>query len=80
MVIKMKRDTNLRSRLGMSKLTERVLRLLKVDGKFPSSSIAQEAEAVDTYYISPREIRNNLLNAELRKAEALMDQRRRVVC
>ena len=80
MVIKMKRDIDLRSRLGLSKLTERVLRLLRVDGEFPSSSITQEAEAVDTYYISHREIRNTLLNAELIKAEALMDQRRRVVC
>jgi len=80
MVIKMKRDINLRSRLGLSKLTERVLRLLRVDGEFPSSSIAQEAEAMDTYYISHREIRNALQNAELRKAEALMAQRRRVVC
>ena len=80
MAIKMKRNIDLRSRTGLSKLTNRVLRLWRANADFPSSSIAQEAERVNTYCVSQREIKNALLTAELRKAEALMAQRHRVVC
>jgi hypothetical protein len=78
--MRVKRYLDLRKRLSLSKVATRVIRFWKAEAEFPSSSIAQEAKTVYTQCISHREIRNALLNAERRKAEAFMVQRRRVVC
>jgi len=82
MVIKVQRhERKLKSRLGLRKLTRKVLRLLKADVKFPVSSISQEkiaheATLVDTYHVPHREIRSALLNAERKKAEVIMERQR----
>jgi len=87
MVIKVqKHEEKLKSGLGLGKLARKVLRLLRADAKSPLSSIEQENFAhtvapVNVYHDSQREIRNALLNAECKKAEALMEwQKRRFIC
>jgi len=87
MVIKMRRhEVKLKSRLGLGKLTRKMLRLLRADVESPASSISQEKSAHVAasgiiYHDSQREIRSALLNAERKKAEALMEwERRRFIC
>lgn len=75
-------ERKVKSRLGLGKLTRKVLRLLKADVKFPVSSIGQEkiaheATLADIYHVPQREIRSALLNAERKKAEVIMEQERR---
>ena len=79
-VMKVQRhERKLKSRLGLGKLTRKVLRLLKADVKFPVSSIGQkkiahEATIVDKYHVPQREIKIALLNAEGKRAHACMMQ------
>jgi len=81
-VIKMqKHKVKLKSRLGLGKLARKVLRQFRADVKSSVSSIGQEkfahvAAPVIIYHDSQREIRSALLNAERRKAEALMEWQR----
>ncbi|TET20041.1 hypothetical protein E3J74_04330 [Candidatus Bathyarchaeota archaeon] len=81
-----KHEEKLKRGLGLGKMKRIVLRLLRADAKFPLSSIEQEKSAhavapVNVYHDSQREIRNALLNAECKKAEALMEwQKRRFIC
>jgi len=72
----------LRKRLGLGKLARKVLRLLRADAEFPVSSIDQEKFVpVNISLDSQRENESALLNAERKKAEALMEwQRRRIIC
>ena len=78
-------EGKLKSRLGLDKLTRKVLRLFRADVKFPVSSISEEkfahvAAPVVIYHDSHKEIRSALLNAECKKAEALMEwQKRRFI-
>lgn len=69
---------------GLGKLTGKVLRLLRAGMKFPASIIDQERNApqiATPVGIYQGEIRSALLNAECRKAEALMEwQKRRFIC
>ena len=70
-----------RRRLGLGKLARKVLRLLRADAEFPFSSIGQEKFApVNISHYSQRENRSASLNAERKKAEALMAwQRHRII-
>jgi len=84
MVIKVQRhEGKLKSGLRLGKLTRKVLRLLRADSKSPMYSIKQEnacmhtVAPVNVYHDSQREIRNALMNAELKKAEALMEWQKR---
>jgi len=83
-VFKLQRhEVKLKSRLGLGKLARKMLRLLRADVKFPVSSIGQEKFAhvttpVIVYHDSQREIRSALLNAERKKAQALMEQQKRL--
>ena len=78
-VIKMQRhEVKLKSRLGLGKLARKVLRLFRADVKSSVSSIGQEkfahvAAPIIIYHDSQKENRRALLNAECRKAEALME-------
>lgn len=68
----------LKSDLKLSTLTKKVLRLLRVDAKFSVSSIdqenfAHEASPINIYQDSQRELGSALLEAERKKAEALME-------
>lgn len=81
-----KHEEKLKRGIGLGKMKRIVLRLLRADAKSPLSSIEQENFAhtvapVNVYHDSQREIRNALLNAECKKAEALMEwQKRRFIC
>lgn len=81
-MIKLQRhEVKLKSRLGLDKLARKVLRLFRADVKSPVSSIGQEkfahvAAPVIIYHDSQKEIRSALLNAERKKAEALMWKKR----
>ena len=84
--MKMRRhEVKLKSRLGLGRLTRKMLRLLKADVESPASSISQEKSAHEAvpgiiYHDSQREIRSALINAERQKGRALMDcQKRRVI-
>lgn len=76
----------LKSRLGLGKLSRKVLRLLRADMELPVSSIGQEefaheATSANAFHYSQREIRNAFLAAERKKAEAQMEwQKRRFIC
>jgi len=85
-VIKLQRhELKPKSRLGLDKLARKVRRLFRADVKSSVSSIDQEkfahvATPIIIYHDSQKEIRSALLNAERRKAEALMEwQKRRFI-
>lgn len=66
-------------------LTERVLRLLGMSISLEEPSTYQEITPVpiptDNYYGSPKEFKTALLEAERRKAEAIMElEKRRFIC
>ena len=66
------------SRLSPRKLIGKVLRLLGASTTLQTpvighDRIVHEASPLDTHYTSLKEYRNALLNAESRKAEALME-------
>ncbi len=66
-------------------LTERVLRLLGMSRSLEEPSTYQEITPVpiptDNYYGSPKEFKTALLEAERRKAEAIMElEKRRFIC
>jgi hypothetical protein len=66
-------------------LTERVLRLLGMSISLKERSTSQEITPVpiptDNYYGSPKEFKTALLEAERRKAEAIMElEKRRFIC
>lgn len=83
MVMKVQRHKEkLKSGLGLGKMKSKVLRLLRADAKFPLSLVEQEKSAhavapANIYHNSHKEIRNALLNAEWKKAQALMGLQRR---
>ncbi len=80
----------LKSRIDLGKLTGKMLRLLRSDVKL-YASLAAEEESLNSQLIQPapvhvypdsfKNIKSALLNAERKKAEALMElQRRRFIC
>jgi len=69
-----KHEVKLKSRLGLGKLTRRVLRLWRANVQSPMSSIGEE-DAPANIYASMQA--SALLNAEHKKAEALMEWQRR---
>ena len=69
-----KHEVKLKSRLGLGKLARRVLRLWRANVQSPMSSIGEE-DAPANIYASMQA--SALLNAERKKAEALMEWQRR---
>lgn len=70
----------LKSKLGLSKLSRKMLRLPRANAEFPVSSAGKEKfahlVAPIIYHESQNEIRSALLNAECMKAEALISMER----
>jgi len=73
-----KHELKLESRLGLGKLAKRVLRLWRANMQSPTSSIGEEDAPANIY--APMQA-SAVLNAERKKAEALMEwQRCRFSC
>jgi len=73
-----KHEVRLKGRLGLGKLARRVLRLWRTSVQSPMSSIGEEDAAANIYASMQA---GALLNAERKKAEALMEcQRHRFNC
>ena len=73
-----KHEVRLKSKLGLGKLARRVLRLWRANVQSPMSSIGEEDAPAYIYASMQASV---LLNAERKKAEALMEwQRRRFGC
>ena len=76
-----KQEVKPKSELDLGKLTKKVFRFWRADISLPSSSTDQEATSVNICDNSQREeIASALVNAEFRKAQALMEHRRHVIC